>query len=235
MQGSNSRSNVSEGYKVPLSYRGDRSCLFFLRIAGVAQAIMLWHMLLFGDAFGPAYYAIFWCFCIQLLCSFGGGSNFKKCFQQAITLLYGRFRRSQQCCVQHMCVQQYVCVYAKYTLCVHIIAVCVVCVFFPSILDIKFVGRTSRGHTVRPRNIPRNNALLMFMCIIMLYQYYHVSYASDLACIKHNRVIKAAGRAFMRFVAHLMLLCLLCCALCLFFAEHCLFSDMLFHMLFMSK
>ena len=24
---------------------------------------------------------------------------------------------------------------------------CVVCVFFPSILDIKFVGRTSRGHT----------------------------------------------------------------------------------------
>ena len=26
-------------------------------------------------------------------------------------------------------------------------AVCVVCVFFPIILDIKFVGRTSRGHT----------------------------------------------------------------------------------------
>ena len=76
---------------------------------------MLWHMLLFGDAFGPAY-AIFWCFCIQL-CSFWGGSNFKKCFQQAITLLYGRFRRPQQCCVQRMCVQQYVCVYAKYTLC----------------------------------------------------------------------------------------------------------------------
>ena len=25
---------------------------------------------------------------------------------------------------------------------------CVVCVFFPFILDIKFVGRTSRGHTV---------------------------------------------------------------------------------------
>ena len=25
--------------------------------------------------------------------------------------------------------------------------VCVVCVFFPFILDIKFVGRTSRGHT----------------------------------------------------------------------------------------
>ena len=58
---------------------------------------------------------------------------------------------------------------------------------------------------------------------------------SDLACIKHNRVVKAAGRAFMRFVAHLMLLCLLCCALCLFFAEHCLFSDMLFHMLFMPR
>ena len=28
-----------------------------------------------------------------------------------------------------------------------ILCVCV-CVFFPSILDIKFVGRTSRGHTV---------------------------------------------------------------------------------------
>ena len=149
------------------------SCSLFLRIAGVAQAIMLWHMLLFGDAFGPAY-AIFWCFCIQL-CSFWGGSNFKQCFQQAITLLYGRFRRSQQCCVQRMCVQQ--------------------CC----------VQRT---------------------CI---------SYASDLACIKHNRVVKAAGRAFMRFVAHLMLLCLLCCALCLFFAEHCLFSDMLFHVMFMPK
>ena len=27
---------------------------------------MLWHMLLFDDAFGPAYYALFWCFCIQL-------------------------------------------------------------------------------------------------------------------------------------------------------------------------
>ena len=28
-----------------------------------------------------------------------------------------------------------------------IICVCVCCVFFPFILDIKFVGRTSRGHT----------------------------------------------------------------------------------------
>ena len=72
-----------------------------------------------------------------------------------------------------------------------------------------------------------------FMCNI-LYQY-HASYALDLACIKHNRVVKAAGHAFMGFVAHLMLLCLLCCALCLFFTEHCLFSDMLFHMLFKPK
>ena len=40
---------------------------------------MLWHiMLLFGDAFGPAY-TIFWCFCIQL-CFLGGGSNFKNAF-----------------------------------------------------------------------------------------------------------------------------------------------------------
>ena len=61
------------------------SCSFFLRIAGVAQAtIMLWHMLLFGDAFGPAY-AIFWCFCIQL-CSFSGGSNFKNAVQQCNAL-----------------------------------------------------------------------------------------------------------------------------------------------------
>ena len=29
---------------------------------------------------------------------------------------------------------------------IHTLAMCV-CVFFPSILDIKFVGRTSRGHT----------------------------------------------------------------------------------------
>ena len=27
------------------------------------------------------------------------------------------------------------------------VCVCVLCVFFPFILDIKFVGRTSRGHT----------------------------------------------------------------------------------------
>ena len=49
---------------------------------------MLWHMLLFGDAFfGPAY-GIFIFFCIQS-CSLLLGSNFKKCLQQAIiTLLY---------------------------------------------------------------------------------------------------------------------------------------------------
>ena len=29
----------------------------------------------------------------------------------------------------------------------HVCCMCVVCVFFPFILDIKFVGRTSRGHT----------------------------------------------------------------------------------------
>ena len=92
------------------------SCFFFLRIAGVAQAIMLWHMLLFGDAFGPAY-AIFCFFCIQL-CSFFRGSNLKKCFQQAITLLYGRFRRSQ-CCVQRMCVQQmYACMQSTFSVCI---------------------------------------------------------------------------------------------------------------------
>ena len=43
---------------------------------------MLWYMLLFGDAFGPAY-AIFWCFCIQL-CSFLGGSNFKNAFNRQL-------------------------------------------------------------------------------------------------------------------------------------------------------
>ena len=72
-------------------------------------------------------------------------------------------------------------------------------------------------------------------CVIYWTSINYVSYASGLACIKHNRVVEAAGRALMRFVAHLMLLCLLCCALCLFFAEHCLFSDMLFHMLFVPK
>ena len=74
-----------------------------------------------------------------ILCSFLGGSNFKKCFQQSTTLLYGRFRRSQQCCVQRMCVQQYVCVYAKITLCVHT--------------------------AVRPRNIPRNINRMMTGCL----------------------------------------------------------------------
>ena len=58
------------------------TCLFFLRIAGVAQAIMLWHMLLFGDAFGPAY-AIFWCFCIQL-CFWGGGQTSKNAFNRQL-------------------------------------------------------------------------------------------------------------------------------------------------------
>ena len=95
---------------------------------------------------------IFLCFCIQL-CFFFQGSNFKKCFQQAITLLYGRFRRSQQCCVQRMCVQQYVCVYAKYTLCVHT--------------------------AVRPRNIPRNiNRMTTGCCwgvILFRNTKYHIS------------------------------------------------------------
>ena len=40
----------------------------------------------------------------------------------------------------------YICIYI-YNIYIYIwITVCV-CVFFPSILDIKFVGRTSRGHT----------------------------------------------------------------------------------------
>ena len=119
--------------------------LFFLRIAGVAQAIMLWHMLLFGDAFGPAY-AIFWCFCI-LLFFWGGGVKLQKMISTGnYAIIYGRFRRSQQCCVQRMCVQQYVCVYAKYTLCGY--------------------SSTTQKHkphytlcvdtAVRPRNIPRN-------------------------------------------------------------------------------
>ena len=132
------------------------SCLFFLRNASVAQAIMLWHMLLF--AFGPAY-ATFWCFCVQL-CSFLGGQTSKNVF---------------------------------------------------------------------------NRQLRYFMVVSGVHTSVVVINVSDLACIKHNRVVKAAGRAFMRFVAHLMLLCLLCCALCLFFAEHCLFSDMLFHMLLMPR
>ena len=73
-------------------------------------------MLLFGDAIGPAY-AIFWCFCIQL-CPFLGGQTSKMFSTGNYATIYGRFRRSQQCCVQRMCVQQYVCVYAKHTLCV---------------------------------------------------------------------------------------------------------------------
>ena len=89
------------------------SCFFFLRIAGVAQAIMLWHiMLLFGDAFGPAYYFLVFLHPIML---FFGGVQLQKCFQQAITLLYGRFRRSQQCCVQRMCVCMHVCMVITYS------------------------------------------------------------------------------------------------------------------------
>ena len=91
---------------------------------------------------------------------------------------------------------------------------------------------TTQKHTEKHKP---NDWMLLGCDQIIINTKYHVSYASDLACIKHNRVVKAAGRASMRFVAHLMLSCLLCCALCLFFAEHCLFSYMLFHMLFMPK
>ena len=58
------------------------SCFFFYESQALHRQInMLWHMLLlFGDAFGPAY-AIFWCFCIQL-CYFGGGSNFENAFKR---------------------------------------------------------------------------------------------------------------------------------------------------------
>ena len=59
------------------------SCFFFLRIAGVAQAIMLWHiMLLFGDAFGPAY-TIFWCFGSNYAL-FGGGQTSKNAFNRQL-------------------------------------------------------------------------------------------------------------------------------------------------------
>ena len=49
-------------------------------------------------------------------------------------------------------VQSYYLVYSSSTcflsfLPMDAVCVCCVCVFFPFILDIKFVGRTSRGHT----------------------------------------------------------------------------------------
>ena len=87
------------------------SCLSFLRIAGVAQAIMLWHMLLFGDAFGPAY-TIFWCFCIQLC--FFWGSNLKKiraawccgvCCCPAVQLAAGHGVTAVLLCVMYVCVR----------------------------------------------------------------------------------------------------------------------------------
>ena len=61
------------------------SCLFFLRIAGVAQAIMLWHMLLFGDAFGPAY-AIFCVFASNYALFGGGDQTLKNAFNRHATL-----------------------------------------------------------------------------------------------------------------------------------------------------
>ena len=105
--------------------------LFFLRIAGVAQAIMLWHMLLFGDAFGPAY-AIFGVFASNYALFFGGQTSKNAFNRQLRYFIVVSGVHSSQCCVQRiMCVQQYVlCVYAKYTLCVHT--------------------------AVLPRNIPRN-------------------------------------------------------------------------------
>ena len=90
---------------------------------------MLWHMLLFGDAFGPAY-AIFWCFCIQLCFFFRGGSNLTKCFQQAITLLCVR-----ACCFFCFC-------FFNFEPCACLLfAVC--CVFCVCFLPIHF------GHQVR--------------------------------------------------------------------------------------
>ena len=40
---------------------------------------------------------------------------------------------------------------------------CVLCVFFPSILDIKFVGRTSRGHTGFLIHLPSAVRALIFL------------------------------------------------------------------------
>ena len=56
--------------------------LFFLRIAGVAQAIMLWHVLLFGDAFGPAYICYFLVFLHPIMLFFLGGQTSKNAFNR---------------------------------------------------------------------------------------------------------------------------------------------------------
>ena len=71
-----------------------------------------------------------------------------------------------------------------------------------------------------------------------------------LACIKHNRILKAVGRArfalsgrFMPCVAHLMLVMLrltpfvahLMLVMVLNRPEQCSFQDLLFHLLFMPK
>ena len=61
----------------------------------------------------------------------------------------GKFNRVREGTIQYIinhCIMQYYSNKSKYSEIILLVHVCV-CVFFPSILDIKFVGRTSRGHT----------------------------------------------------------------------------------------
>ena len=60
----------------------------------------------------------------------------KKVHGYWLTVLYSRLRWTEVCTTMFLFVK------------VFLVSLCVcVCVFFPFILDIKFVGRTSRGHT----------------------------------------------------------------------------------------
>ena len=94
---------------------------------------MLWHMLLFGDAFGPAYICYFLVFLHPIMLFWGGVKLQKMLSTGNYATLWSFPAFTAVLVVFNACVYSrmyYVCVYAKYTLCVHT--------------------------AVRPRNMPRN-------------------------------------------------------------------------------
>ena len=95
------------------------SCLFFYEsralhrqlCSGICYflvTLLVLHMLFFG-VFASNYYTLL-----------GGGQTSAYAFNRQLRyFMVVSGVHSSVCCVQRMCVQQYECVYAKYTLCVH--------------------------------------------------------------------------------------------------------------------
>ena len=74
--------------------------------------------------------------------------------------------------------------------CSHLFSSCVcLCVFFPFILDIKFVGRTSRGHTDRRKVTQDFSSTFFLRCVPSFFSREGFSHSFPSSTVKSNFVI----------------------------------------------